>query len=140
MLKTEERIDDTALTAQGLAHRSGDKAQVATQAAGDRAKEATSGVVGAVKDKVHDVAAGASELVGKATDKAQQWASSVGDAAVYAKDKAQQMASATVEKAGDLGKDVTALIRRHPIPALLVGIGTGFLIGQVCHYSSSKKT
>jgi ElaB/YqjD/DUF883 family membrane-anchored ribosome-binding protein len=115
-------------------------------------------VVGTVKDKVHDVAAGASELVGKATDKAQQWASSVGDAAVYAKDKAQdwacsvgdaavyakdmaqQTASATVERAGDLGKDVTALIRRHPIPALLVGIGAGFLIGQMCHYSSSRKT
>jgi hypothetical protein len=158
MLETEARIEDTARTAQGLADRGGEKAQVASQAATDRAKEATSGVVGAVKDKVNDVAAGASELVGKATDKAQQWASSVGDAAVYAKDKAQdwacsvgdaavyakdmaqQTASATVERAGDLGKDVTALIRRHPIPALLVGIGAGFLIGQVCHYSSSRKT
>jgi ElaB/YqjD/DUF883 family membrane-anchored ribosome-binding protein len=158
MLETKERIDDTARTAQGLADRGGAKAHAATQAACDTAKEATSGVVGAVKDKVHDVAAGASELVGKVTDKAQEWASSVGDAAVYAKDKAQdwacsvgdaaghakdraqQMASATVEKAGDLGKEVTALIRRHPIPALLVGIGAGFLIGQACHYSSSKKT
>jgi ElaB/YqjD/DUF883 family membrane-anchored ribosome-binding protein len=157
MSETKERIEDTTRMAQGLADRGGEKAQVATQAAIDRTKDATSGVVGAVKDKVHDVAAGASDLVGKASDKAQQWASSVGDVAVYAKDKAQdwassvgdaavyaknktqQMASATAEKAGDLGKDVTALIRRHPIPALLVGLGAGFLIGQVCHYSSSKK-
>ena len=157
MVELKERIDDTARTANGLADRGGAKAQAATQGACDTAKEATSGVVGAVKDKVHDVAAGASELVGKATDKAQEWASSVGDvavhakdkaqewassvgdAAVHAKDKAQQMASATVEKAGDLGKDVTALIRRHPIPALLVGLGAGFLLGQAFHHSPSKR-
>jgi ElaB/YqjD/DUF883 family membrane-anchored ribosome-binding protein len=157
MLEMKEQTDDTARTAKGIVDRGGDQARGATQAAGAGAKEATSGVIGAVKDKVHDVTAGASELVGKATDKAQQWASSVGDAAVHAKDKAQewassvgdaavhakdkaqQMASATVEKAGDLGKDVTALIRRYPIPALLVGLGAGFLLGQVLHQSSSKR-
>jgi ElaB/YqjD/DUF883 family membrane-anchored ribosome-binding protein len=112
--------------------------------------------MGAVKEKAHDVAACANELAGKATDKAQEWASSVGDAAVHAKDKAQQWASsvgdaavhakdmakeaasATVEKAGDLGKEVTALIRRYPIPALLLGVGAGFLLGQVLHSSSKR--
>jgi hypothetical protein len=138
MLELKEKSDDTIRKGKGITDRGADQAREATQAAGDRAKEATSGVIGAVKEKVHDVAAGASELVGKATDKAQEWASSVGDAAVHANDKAQQVASATVEKAGDLGKDVTALIRRYPIPALLVGVGTGFLLSQVLHPSSSK--
>ena len=63
---------------------------------------------------------------------------SVGDAAVHAKDSAQHAASATLEKAGDLGKDATDLIRRYPIPALLVGIGLGFLLGQVLHSSSKR--
>jgi hypothetical protein len=157
MLEMKDRIDDTARTAKGIADRAGNQAQAATKAAGDRAKEATSGIVAAVTETVHDMATGASELVGKGTDKAQQWASSVGDAAVhakdtaqewassvgdaavYAKDQAQQATSATVEKLGDLEKDLTALIRRYPLPALLVGVGAGFLLGQVLHVSSSKR-
>jgi hypothetical protein len=157
MLEMKEKTDDAARTAKGIVDRGCNQAQAATQAAGNRAKEATSGVVAAVTEKVHDMAAGASEMVGKGTDKAQQWASSVGDAAVHArdtaqewassvgdaavhaKDTAQEVASATVEKASDFGKDVTALIRQYPIPALLVGVGAGFLLGQVLHVSSSKR-
>lgn len=150
MLEIKERIDDTARTSKGIADRGGAQAQAATQAAADRAKEATSGVLGAVKDKLQDVADSACDLAGKATDKAQQCATSVGDAALHAKDKAQewatsvgdkaqQVASATVENVGDLGRDLTALIRRYPLPALLVGVGAGFLLAQVLHPSSSKR-
>jgi ElaB/YqjD/DUF883 family membrane-anchored ribosome-binding protein len=155
MLEMKEKTDDTDRTAKGIADRGGDQARAATQAAGDNSKE-TSGVMGAVKQKMHDVADGATELAGKATDKAQEWASSVGDAAVHAKDKAQEWASsvgdaavhakdlakeaasATVDKTGDLGKEVTSLIRRYPIPALLIGVGAGFLLGQVLHSSSKR--
>jgi ElaB/YqjD/DUF883 family membrane-anchored ribosome-binding protein len=126
------------------------------QIAGDKTREAASAIMGAVKEKMHDVADGATALVGKTTDKAKEMASSVGDAAVQAKDKAKEMASsvgdaavyakdqvkqaasATVEKAGDLGQDATDLIRRYPIAALVVGLGAGFLLGQVLHSSSRR--
>ena len=139
MLDVKERIDDTARTGKEITDRGADQARGATQASDYTVQDATSGLVGAVMEKVHDVAAGASEMVGKATDKAQEWASSVGDAAVRTSHQARRAASATVEKAGDLGQDATALIRRYPIPALLVGVGAGFLLGQVLHYRSTKR-
>ena len=86
-------------------------------------------IVEAVKEQVQTVAAGASGLAGMAKGTAQEWASSVGSAAVQAKDKARHVASAATEKAGEVGEDLTALIRRHPLPALLAGIGVGFAVG-----------
>jgi len=35
------------------------------------------------------------------------------------------------EGLGGVARDTTSLIRRHPIPALLVGIGIGFLLAKV---------
>jgi hypothetical protein len=139
MLEMKEKIDEAARTAKGIVDRGGNQAQAAAQDAGYRAKEATTGMVAAVTETVHDMATGASELVGKGADRAQEWASSVGDAAVYAKDQALHATSATVKTIGDLEEDVTALIRRYPLPALLVGVGAGFLLGQVLHVSSSRR-
>jgi len=78
-------------------------AVVAGLVVNDKTKEATSGVVGAVKDT------------------AEQLASSVGSVAVQAKEKVQDVVGATAEKVGEAGQEVTALIRRYPLPALLVG-------------------
>ena len=157
MLELKERIDDPARTGKQIADWGADPARGATPAADEEAQEPKSGIVGAVKEKVHDVTAGAADLIGKATDKAQEWASSVGDcavsakdkaqewassvgdAAVYTSDKAQQAASATVEMVGDLTKEASALIRRYPFPAVCVGVGAGFLFGQVLHHWTSKK-
>jgi len=62
-------------------------------------------------------------------------ASSVSGAAVQAKDMAVEFTSAAVNKAGDIGQDVTALIRRYPFPSLLVAAGVGFLLAQVMRRS-----
>jgi len=114
MLDTKEcqkgKIDDAA-----------DKIKGWTQEAGC--------VVEAVKGQVQAVAAGASGLAGMAKDTAQEWASSVGGAAVQAKDKARHVASAATEMVGEVGEDLTALIRRHPLQALLAGVGVGFAMG-----------
>jgi hypothetical protein len=56
---------------------------------------------------------GVSGLVGKVTD------------------KAKEIAGAAVEKAQDFGETVSNLIRRYPLPALLVGFGVGFLLAKV---------
>ena len=122
MLDTKEnlkgKIDDAA-----------DKAKGWTQEARDKTRSTAGGIVESVKEQVQAVAAGASGLAGMAKDTAQEWASSVGGAAVAAKDKVRDVASATAEKVGELGQDVTALIRRHPLQALLAGFGVGFAVG-----------
>lgn len=134
MIDTKANIEDGNCKSKGMAERGFDQARGAAQAAGEMASDA----MGAVKEKAQEVAAGASELAGRAKDKAQDWASSIGASAVQAKDKAQHVASEAVEKAGDLGQDVTALIRRYPMPALLVGVGVGFLLGQMLRSRSSS--
>lgn len=85
----------------------------------------TAGVGEAVKEMVQTAGADASKLMGQAKDTAQQWASSVGGAAVQAKDKAAELTSSAVSKVEDIGAEVTALIRRYPLEALLVGFGVG---------------
>jgi hypothetical protein len=31
---------------------------------------------------------------------------------------------------GDFGQELTTMIRRHPLPAVLVGFGVGLLLGR----------
>jgi hypothetical protein len=140
MADTREKTKDTFGTASWKPERPGDQGKGGTQAATDKTKEATSGVAGAVKEKVEDMAAGASQLAGKVKDSAEEWASSVGGAAVQAKDKAQEVAAAAAEKVGEVGQDVTDLIRRYPLPALLVGIGVGFLLAHLLRGTPSATT
>jgi uncharacterized protein YjbJ (UPF0337 family) len=121
--KTKPTFEAAAGKAKGLAGQAADGARAAAGAAGSMAGNA----LDAVKEKVHDVTAGASELAGKTRDTVQDWASSVSGAAVQAKDKAQEVATDTLDKVGDLGQDITDLIRRYPIPALLLAFGVGFL-------------
>ena len=116
------KIEDQAYKAKGGCQEVSDTGRVA-------------GVAEAMKGVVQAVAADASDLVGKAKDTAQQMASSVGGAAVQAKDKAVEFTSAAVNKAGDIGQDVTALIRRYPFQSLLVGVGVGFLLAQLMRRS-----
>ena len=130
--KIEVKIDEAAAKAKGLAQEVGDKVRAAGK---NPAGTTAGGVMEAVKERVRDATAGASRLMGQAEDTAQVWASSVGDAAVQAKDRTRDVAAAAAEGLGDLGQDLTAFIRRHPLESLLmgfgVGVGMGFLVAQV---------
>lgn len=136
MLDTKDnlkaQIDDAAAKANGWTQEARDKARATAKGCDG----STAGVImDGVKEQVQAVAAGASELAGKAKDTAQEWASSVGDAAVEARDKAREVASAAADKVSEVGQDITALIRRHPLPALMAGFGLGFLVAHVLRRS-----
>jgi ElaB/YqjD/DUF883 family membrane-anchored ribosome-binding protein len=126
MLDTKEnlkgKIDDAA-----------DKAKGWTQGVGDTARATAKGsegsTAGGVVEAVQDVAAGASELFIQGKDTAQEWAAAAAGAAGQVKDKAVELASTAADRVGDLGQDVTRLIRRYPLQALLIGFGVGFGIG-----------
>jgi predicted phage tail protein len=140
MAETREKTKDTPGTASGMSEKAGDQGKASTQASKAKPLEATPGVVGAVKEKVEDMAAGASHIVGKVKDTAEEWASSVGGAAVQAKDKAQEVAGAAAEKVGEMGQGVTDLLRRYPIPALLISVGVGFILAQLLRGMRSATT
>ena len=118
----------------------------------DKAKETASGVV----DKVKDMASTAGQAVGSAATtvghKAEDAVGAVGSGMHSLADKIHDSApeSGVIGKAADcvantleaggryleekkisgMAGDVTDLIRRNPIPALLVGIGLGFLLAR----------
>jgi hypothetical protein len=140
MADTREKTKDTSGTVPGKPERPADQGKGGTQVASDKTKEPTSGVAGAVKEKVEDMAAGASQLAAKVKDTAEEWASSVGGATVQAKEKAKEVAGAAAEKVGEMGQDVTDLIRRYPLPALLVGVGVGFLLARLLPGTPSPTT
>ena len=94
-----------------------------------------SGVLETVKEKAQDVAAGAAALAGRAKDTAQEWAEAAGDVACQAGGTVQEWAGAAYDTAGDWGQDLTRLVRRHPLPSLLIGFGLGFLLAQVTRRS-----
>jgi len=88
------------------------------------------GVMEAVKEKVQNVTDGASDLVDKAKETTQEWASAAAGMAEQAGERARQAASFAADTAEDLGQEATRLIRRYPIPAVLIGFGVGFLMAQ----------
>jgi hypothetical protein len=68
------------------------------------------------KQKVGELASQAAHGVGRAAEHVQEWATT-------ATDKTGQALKTGAE-------DLARLIRRHPGPALLIGLGLGFLIGR----------
>jgi len=116
--------------AKGVIDTAADRAKgVTDQAAGaaDRMSNGpgqSGGFADQVKDSAQSAmhAAGefahhARERIGEYGDKVQHWAEDAADAAGhYAK---------------DFGQEVTTLIRRYPVQALLVGFGVGLLLGRV---------
>ena len=93
----------------------------------DQAKSAT--------DQTKSAMDRGSSVVGQVKHKAEEAVEAVGDYASGAKDKVQHFAEDAYDKAGDklgtLSHDVTDLVKKYPIQALLIGFGAGLLLGRV---------
>ena len=76
----------------------------------------------------------ASGVVDQVKHRAESAVDAVGDFASDAKHKAQHYAEDAYDVAGDrlgtLNTDVTELVKKYPIQALLVGFGVGMLLGR----------
>lgn len=102
--------------------------------AADTAKNEGQGLMDRAKDAAANVADRAGDVAGTVRDKAGEWAGDARDAVQHAGERVQRWAGdaydATAEQVGDFGKEVTNLVRKHPIPALLIGFGVGLLLGR----------
>jgi hypothetical protein len=118
----------------------------------DKAKEAAGGVMDKARDVASNVASTAGDLasnVGKRADDAttavgggmKSLAQTIRENAPHGGMvvQASGMVASTLDSSGrylqdsglsDIADDVTNVIRRNPIPAVLVGIGIGFLIAR----------
>jgi uncharacterized protein YjbJ (UPF0337 family) len=87
-----------------------------------------SGVAATVASAAQEVASRVTETAGTAATKAQEMA---GAAATAVTDTVAGVGTYVQEKGlQGLSGDLTDLIRRHPVPALLVGLGIGFVLGR----------
>ena len=76
----------------------------------------------------------AGDVVTHAQEKAGEWAAEGKQAIHHAGEKAQEWAAEARDAAtsgiSDFGKEVTNLVRKHPLPAVLLGFGLGLLLGR----------
>jgi hypothetical protein len=107
----------------------------------DKARDAARNVTENVRDTATGVMDRAREVAGNVADTARDWASGAvnavtGSDAVH---KAEDYVSDAWESGSrylqehsfkDMAEDVAGVIRRNPIPALLVGIGLGFILAR----------
>jgi hypothetical protein len=77
-------------------------------------------VVETVSTKAKELAAGAAEMAG------------------YTKDKVQDWASSAAEMGEDAWDSFVGIIRRYPVPALLIGFGLGFLCARALAMTTSS--
>jgi len=154
---TKNQSGNQAGQARDQANQAVDKGRDAASHAGEAISHAASAVGQAVAQKAGDAASAvahkASDAASAVGHKAEDATSAVGSGLQTAADKVRDytpsegmLGSASRGVAGALdsaGKyvedrnltgmmdDVTSLIQRNPIPALLLGLGVGFLIGRV---------
>ena len=114
-----------------------EQAKNAIDTSADRAKGAANAAAGTVDRMMHGVGSVAStvaDYAGEAKDKVKDLAAGAGDIAKHSAEKVQKWAGdaydATSHVAGDFGKECTSLVKKYPIPALLVGFGLGMLVGR----------
>jgi gas vesicle protein len=121
-----------------------EKAKDVADKAGDKARDAADKAQGwmeTAKDKAADVAS-------TAKDKADSATQSVGRGMETAADKVRQYApsgrvtesvAGAIERGGEyleekglsgVADDLVELVRKNPIPALLIGFGVGFLVSR----------
>lgn len=146
--KAQEFGNTFASTASNVA----EECQNATSYVADQAKAATNYVADQAKSTANQVASQASkagEYVGaRAGDAASSLGSGFRAAGDYVRSNAPHEGSMgqastafadTLSQTGDylqqegltgIGRDLTNLVKRNPIPALLLGIGMGFLLAR----------
>lgn len=130
-------MENTRNALQNRAEEMKKRAQDTIEKAGDTAREAAA----TVADRARDVGRKAEEAAGTIASGMQSLAGSVRDkgprggmlgAASEKVADSLESGSRYLEKQGLSGVagDLTNLVRDHPIPALLLGIGLGFLIAR----------
>jgi len=117
--KAQDLAHTAAQKAQDLAHTAGQKVQDAAHTAGQKAEDATASLGGTLKSAADRVRENAPRegMLGRG---AEAFASTLERGGDYLRDK----------NLTGMADDMTELIRRNPLPAVLIAVGFGFLLGR----------
>lgn len=151
-------VQDAKSKVQDTAHKTADQARDVASDAADKARGLASdvadkarGLAGDVSDAARSAAHAAGRTVENATSSAASGLESMGaQVREYGPAKgmlggATESVASTLEKGGEylknegltgMADDLTEMIKKNPIPALLVGIGVGFMIARLTNSRS----
>jgi hypothetical protein len=126
-----KREESFASKAQDAAGTVMDKAKQAASTVAEKARDVASTVGDKADSGVSSVGSGMQSLAGTIRDKGPQGGVLGGAASGVA--SALESTGEYLEEQGlsGMADDVTNMIRRHPLPALLVGIGLGYLLARI---------
>jgi len=108
-----------------------DKAKQAASNVAEKARDVASNLGDRAEGAVSSVGSGMQSLAGTIRDKAPSGGMLGGAASGVA--GALETSGRYLEEEGlsGMGEDLTRLIRKNPIPAMLIGIGLGFLLARI---------
>jgi ElaB/YqjD/DUF883 family membrane-anchored ribosome-binding protein len=123
--------NDIRSSVESAASQAGEKVQQATSAAMSKAQE----LAGTASKKVDEATAALGERVKSAGSTIRERGPREGmlGSATGAVADSLEHTGRYIQEEGILGmaEDITELIRRNPIPAMLVGVGIGFLLAKL---------
>jgi hypothetical protein len=128
---TKQREESVTAKAQDAASNVMDKAKQVAGNVADKAKDVASAVGDKAESATQAVGSGMQSLAGTIRDKAPHGGFIGGAASGVA--GALDSSGRYLEEQGlsGMAEDLTNLIRRNPIPALLAGVGLGFLLARM---------
>ena len=128
--KARETAGNVADRAREMASGVADKARDVASGVADRARQAASSAGQRAEDTTHRVGSGMEQLAGTLRESAPTQGY-LGTAASRVADTLESGGRYLQEEGlSGLADDLTGMIKRNPIPALLVGIGIGFLLAR----------
>jgi len=116
--------------ARDVASNVGDKARDAMHSAQHMAGDVASNIGQRAEDATSAVAGGMKNLAGTVREHGPREGVFGGATSAVADTLERGSRYLQEEGLSGIGEDLTSLIRRNPIPALLVGIGVGFLLAR----------
>jgi len=126
----KEAVSNLGQQARDTASAVSDKAREYAGQAGDKARQFASQAGNKAEETMHSVGQGMSSLAGSIRQSAPQ-SGMLGTAAGSVAEQLETGGRYLREHdLGDIGEDVTQIIRRYPIPALLCIFGVGFVMGS----------
>jgi ElaB/YqjD/DUF883 family membrane-anchored ribosome-binding protein len=129
--KAKDAAHNIADRAKDAAYNLGDKAKDAAQSVADRAKDAASTIGNKAEDATHSVGKSMESLAGTLREKLPN--QGVLGTASSSVASGLESSGRYLEEEGlqGMAEDMTNLIRRNPVPAVLVGIALGFLLARI---------
>jgi len=106
------------------------KAQEVASAVTDKAKQAASAIGHKAEDATHAVSGGLKSLADTIRDKGPQEGMMGGATSSIASGLESSAKYLQEEGIKGIADDMTNLIRRNPLPAMLVGVGLGYILAR----------